>query len=64
VVFGGFGGVAIAAGNFVSLSQAISEGRAGLDLVWPLLALVFGLLLAGYFGYLALLKSKLKRAGR
>jgi hypothetical protein len=64
MLFGGLGGLAIAAGNILSLSQAISEGRIGLDLVWPLLALVFGVLLAAYFGYLALLKMKLKRGGR
>jgi hypothetical protein len=64
VLFGGIGGVLIAAANIVSMSQTISEGRAGLNLVWPLIALIFGLGLAGYFGYIALLKVKLTQRRR
>jgi hypothetical protein len=64
VLLGGLGGVAIAAGNIMSLSQAISDGRTGLNLVWPLLALAFGAGLGLYFGYIALLKARLKRDGR
>ena len=64
VVFGGIGGVLIAAANIISISQAFLEGRAGLNLVWPFLALIFGLGLAGYFGYIALLKAKLKQGRR
>jgi hypothetical protein len=64
VLFGGIGGVLIAAANIVSMSQTISEGRAGLNLVWPFIALIFGLGLAGYFGYIALLKAKMKQGRR
>jgi hypothetical protein len=61
MLFGGIGGVLIALRNIIAIYQAVSEGQAGLDLIWPLLALLFGLGLAGYFGYLALLKARLKR---
>ena len=64
MLFGGLGGAAIAIGNLVSLYQAISDGRAGLSLLWPVVAIIFGLGLAGYFGYLALLKARLKRERR
>jgi hypothetical protein len=60
VLFGGIGGVLIAAANIISVSRTISAGRAGLNLAWPLVALIFGLGLAGYFGYLALLKIRQK----
>ena len=64
MLLGGLGGVAIAAGNIFSLWQTISEDRIGLDLVWPVLALIFGVLLAAYFGYIALLKARLGRQRR
>ena len=64
VLFGGIGGVVIAAANAISISQTISEGRAGLNLVWPFLAFIFGLGLAGYFGYIALLKARLTQRRR
>jgi hypothetical protein len=64
VVAGGVGGAIIALGNLVSLSQAISAGRTGFDLLWPLLALAFGVGLAAYFGYLGALKARLKRERR
>ncbi len=63
LLLGGGGGVLIVIGNIVSLSQAISAGRTGSDLLWPVLGLAFGALLTGYFGYLGILKSKLKRNG-
>ena len=59
VLFGGMGGALIALGNLISLFQAINAGGTGF--AWPLFALAFGVLLAGYFGYLALLKARLKR---
>jgi hypothetical protein len=64
LLFGGLGGVAIAAGNVVSLSRAISVGRTGFDLAWPVIALIFGLGLAGYLGYLALLRARVRRERR
>jgi hypothetical protein len=54
----------IALGNIISIYNAISEGSAGLNVVGPFIALIFGLLLAGYFGYLALIRARLKREGR
>jgi hypothetical protein len=58
VLLGGVGGVVIALGNLVSLSRAMAEGQSGTDLIWPVLAITFGLVLAGYFGYIALLKAR------
>jgi hypothetical protein len=61
VALGGMGGVLIAAANFKSLVLAFSEGSVGFDLVWSVLGLLVGVGLAGYFGYLGVLKRKLKR---
>jgi len=55
IIFGHVGGLAIALGNIYSLAQ---EERSGIDLLWPLLAIAFGLGLAAYFTYLAVLKVK------
>jgi hypothetical protein len=61
VLFGGIGGVLISLRNIIAIYQAVAEGQAGLDLIWPFLALIIGLGLAGYFGYIALLKARLKK---
>jgi hypothetical protein len=58
---GGIGGVMMMIGNIVSLADAISEGRAGSRLYGPVLGLLLGAVLTSYFGYLAVLKAKLKR---
>jgi hypothetical protein len=59
VLLGGVGGALIALGNLVSMSRAIGAGQSGIDLIWPILAIAFGLALAGYFGYIAMLKTRL-----
>ena len=64
ILFGGVGGAVIALGNIISISNAVSEGSAGLNLVGSLIALIFGLGLAGYFSYLALIRARLKRERR
>ena len=64
VIAGGVGGALIAIGNLVSLKSAMAEGRSGLELAWPILAMAFGALLAVYFGYLGHLKERMKRGGR
>ncbi len=61
VVLGGVGGALIAAANIKSLVLALSEGRIGVDLIWGLLGTAVGLALAGYFGYLAILKRRLRQ---
>ena len=61
LLLGGIGGALMIVGNVVSLAEAISEGHTGSDLLGPVFLLAFGVLLTGYFGYLAVLKAKLKR---
>jgi hypothetical protein len=61
VLAGGIGGLLIALRNIISLTNAIETGGSGFDVAWPVFAIAFGLLLSGYFAYLAFLKRKLKR---
>jgi hypothetical protein len=61
VLLGGVGGALIALANLISLLQAINAGQSVTGFAWPLFALAFGALLAGYFGYLAVLQARLKR---
>lgn len=61
VVLGGAGGALVAAANIKSLVLELSEGSIGVDLIWRLLAIAVGLALAGYFGYLAILKRRLRQ---
>lgn len=61
VLFGGVGGALIALGNLLSLWQGLSAGESGAGFAWQLFALAVGALLAGYFGYLAALKARLRR---
>ena len=61
VVLGAVGGALIAAANVKSMILAASEGRIGLDLAWSLLGLLVGVALTSYFGYLAILKRRLRQ---
>jgi hypothetical protein len=61
VVLGGVGGALIAAANIKSIILAVAEGRVGLDLIWSLLGLLVGAALTSYFGYLAVLKRRLRQ---
>jgi hypothetical protein len=61
LVLGGVGGALIAAANIKSMILAVAEGRVGLDLIWSVLGLLVGAALTGYFGYLALLKRRLRQ---
>lgn len=56
---GGLGGVLIVASNVKSLLQELSPEGSGSP-TWSVFGIVVGLGLALYFGYLALLKRKLK----
>jgi hypothetical protein len=58
---GGLGGVLISASNIKTIAEGLSEGRAGSDLLWPAGGLLAGVSLASYFGYLTILKRRLKR---
>jgi hypothetical protein len=64
IVIGGGGGALIALANLIRLAQALRQGEPAGDLLWPLLSLAVGALLAAYFGYLATLKRALRRDGR
>jgi hypothetical protein len=61
LVLGGVGGALIAAANIKSIGLAVSEGRIGPDIIWSVLGLLLGLALTGYFGYLAILKRRLRQ---
>jgi hypothetical protein len=61
VAMGGVGGVLIALSNIKTIAESLSAGQADPQLIWPAIGLLIGVLMASYFGYLALLKRKLKR---
>jgi hypothetical protein len=61
LVLGGVGGALIAAANIKSMILAAAEGRVGLDIIWSFLGLLVGAGLTGYFGYLAILKRRLRQ---
>ncbi len=61
LLLGGIGGGLMIIGNIVSIVDVIAEDRGGSKLYWPIFGLLFGVLLTGYFAYLAVLKAKLKR---
>jgi hypothetical protein len=59
VALGGLGGVLITASNVRSLLQELSPEGTGSP-TWSVIGILVGIGLMGYFGYLALLKRKLK----
>jgi hypothetical protein len=61
LALGGLGGFLVAVANIKSIAEELSEGRFGSQLLWPAIGLLFGVLLASYFAYLAILKRRLKR---
>jgi hypothetical protein len=61
IALGGGGGVLVAAANIKTIAEELSAGRVGTELLWPGFGLVAGLLLAGYFWCLFILKRRLKR---
>jgi hypothetical protein len=60
LLLGAIGGSMMVIGNIVSIVDAIAEGRGG-GFYSSIVGLVIGALLTSYFGYLAVLKRKLKR---
>jgi hypothetical protein len=59
IVLGCGGGILIALGNLVRLSDAMAAG--GRELASTLIAVLIGVLLGGYFGYLAILRRQMSR---
>lgn len=64
LALGGLGGFLVAVANIKSIAEELSEGRAGSQLLWSMIGLLVGVLLASYFAYLALLKRRLKRKAK
>jgi hypothetical protein len=61
LTLGGVGGALIAAAGIKSIGLAFADGRIDLDLIWSVLQFLVGAALAGYFGYLAILKRRLRQ---
>jgi hypothetical protein len=61
LVLGGFGGALIFIGNLVKLVGPIDLVGPDRSLAWTLISLLAGALLTGYFGYLAILRHRLRR---
>jgi hypothetical protein len=61
MALGGGGGALIFIGNLVNLIGPSPSGAPGRNLAWTLISLLVGALLSGYFGYLGILRSRLRR---
>jgi hypothetical protein len=61
LALGGFGGLLVVIANVKTIVEYLSEGVVGTQLLWPAFGVVFGSLFASYFGYLFILKRRLKR---
>jgi len=61
LALGGLGGFLIVVANVKTIAEDLSAGRVGSQLLWSGFGVLAGSLLTAYFGYLALLKRKLKR---
>jgi hypothetical protein len=61
LLMGGVGGFLIALSNVKTIVESLSEGRSVSELYFSAFGLLVGVLMAGYFAYLAILKRRLKR---
>jgi hypothetical protein len=61
LALGGGGGILIFIGNLVNLAGPSPAGGPGRSLALTLISLLVGALLTGYFGYLGILRYRLRR---
>jgi hypothetical protein len=61
LALGGGGGALIFIGNLVNLAGPTPAGGADRSQAWTLISLLVGALLTGYFGYLGILRYRLRR---
>jgi hypothetical protein len=61
LALGGLGGFLITASNLKSIADMLAQGATGSELLWSVIGLLIGVLLASYFAYLAILRRRLKR---